>query len=150
MPAPLLRSAVVADTPSLLGMMQRFYAIDNYPFDKEKKERAIRQLLAEPLFGEIWLLEDQGQPMGYLVVTTGFSLEYNGKDGWVDELFLEEAFRGRGLGKMLLRHAIGRAEALGINFLHLQVERHNRAGRRLYEKEGFEGNGRDMLSRAIL
>ena len=150
MPPPSLRPAALKDIDILLGMVQRFYAIDGYPFDRVKKERAIHQLLAEPLFGEIWLLEDQGHPMGYLVITTGFSLEYNGKDGWVDELFLEEAFRGRGLGKMLLRHAIGRAEALGINFLHLQVERHNRAGRQLYEKQGFKGNGRDMLSRAIL
>lgn len=147
MPTSSLRLATAADVEALLGMMQRFYAIDGYPFVREKKERAVRQLLNEPLFGEIWLVEAQGQPVGYLVVTVGFSLEYNGKDGWVDELFLEEPFRGQGLGEKMLQHAIARAEALGINFLHLQVERHNQAGRRLYEKLGFEGNGRDMMSR---
>lgn len=144
-----LRPATAADVEALLGMMQRFYAIDGYPFIREKKEKAVRQLLAEPLFGEIWLLEGEGQPMGYLVITAGFSLEYNGKDGWVDELFLEEPCRGRGLGEKLLQHAVARAVALGINFLHLQVERHNRAGRGLYEKLGFERNGRDMMSREI-
>ncbi len=150
MAPPLLRLAAARDIEALLGMMQRFYAIDGYPFAREKKERAIRQLLHEPQFGEIWLMEAQGQPVGYLVITTGFSLEYNGKDGWVDELFLEEGCRGRGVGKSLLQHAIARAGALGINFLHLQVERHNRVGRELYEKLGFKGNGRDMLSRAVL
>ncbi|MCO6478218.1 MAG: GNAT family N-acetyltransferase [Phaeodactylibacter sp.] len=147
---PSLRLAIASDTEALLGMMERFYAIDGYPFVREKKERAIRQLLNEPLFGEIWLLEEEAHPLGYLVITTGFSLEYNGRDGWVDELFLEGSHRGKGLGKLLLQHAIARAEALGINFLHLQVERHNRAGRGLYEKLGFEGNGRDMMSKAVL
>lgn len=85
---PSLRLATAADIEALLGMMRRFYAIDGYPFEREKKERAIRQLLEESVFGEIWLLEDQGRPVGYLVITVGFSLEYNGRDGWIDELFL--------------------------------------------------------------
>ncbi len=147
---PSLRLGIASDTGALLGMMQRFYAIDGYPFVREKKEQAVRQLFAEPLFGEIWMLEDEGKAIGYLVITTGFSLEYNGRDGWVDELFLEGNHRGKGLGKILLEHAIARAKALGLNFLHLQVERHNRAGRGLYEKLGFEVNGRDMMSKAVL
>ncbi|MCO6489889.1 MAG: GNAT family N-acetyltransferase [Phaeodactylibacter sp.] len=137
---PSLRLATAADIEALLGMMRRFYAIDGYPFEREKKERAIRQLLEESVFGEIWLLEDQGRPVGYLVITVGFSLEYNGRDGWIDELFLEDGCRGKGLGERILKHAISRAEAFGINFLHLQVERHNEVGRRLYERLGFEGN----------
>jgi GNAT superfamily N-acetyltransferase len=47
------------------------------------------------------------------------------------------AWRGRGLGRALLRAIAGRARAAGISRISLSVERKNFA-HRLYESEGFQ------------
>ncbi|MGB8330919.1 MAG: GNAT family N-acetyltransferase [Polyangiales bacterium] len=44
---------------------------------------------------------------GYLIVTLGFSFERGGRDGFIDELFIDARFRGHRLG----REAIAVAEA---------------------------------------
>ncbi len=45
--------------------------------------------------------------------------------------------RGRGLGRALLRHALGRAAARGASQVMLKVYPENTAARALYESEGF-------------
>ena len=40
--------------------------------------------------------------VGYVVVTLGFSLESGGRDGFIDELYIAPAARGRGIGAKVL------------------------------------------------
>ena len=46
-------------------------------------------------------------------------------------------FRGRGAGRLLLRDAIARVEALGVGVMHVQAAADDERARRLLESEGF-------------
>ena len=40
--------------------------------------------------------------VGYLVLTLGYSLEYGGRDAFIDEVYIRSSYRGRGIGTAAL------------------------------------------------
>jgi len=63
-------------------------------------------------------VREDDQPIGYLILTLGYSVEYGGRDGFIDELYLVPAARGRGVGGKLLEFVLASAAALAIRTLH--------------------------------
>ncbi len=93
---PTFRLAVEADAETLLDFMREYYALDGHGFDREKARIALTALLRDPNFGLAWLILDGEKIVGYVVLCFGYSLEWLGRDAFVDEFFLREEFRGRG------------------------------------------------------
>jgi ribosomal protein S18 acetylase RimI-like enzyme len=87
---------------------------------------------------------DQFCPRG-LVITLGYSIEYEGRDGFIDDLYLVPEARGRGLGKVLVDFALSQASQLGVGTLHLEVEYDNESAHLLYRAAGFEETGRRLM-----
>jgi len=147
--SPTFRLAGEADLETLIEFMRQFYAIDAYPFDESVARRALREFLGEPLFGRAWLIEVDAAPMGYLVLTLGYSLEYHGRDAFIDELFVEPSSRHQGIGKRAMQFAEAACRELGVHALHLEVERHNLAAQELYRQSGFEDHERFLMSKRL-
>lgn len=59
----------------------------------------------------------------------------------IANLTVKEAFRQRGLGRMLLMHVLALAQAKQCATAYLEVRRSNLAARRLYESMGFRDHG---------
>jgi ribosomal protein S18 acetylase RimI-like enzyme len=89
------------------------------------------------------------ETQGYLLITLGYSIEYGGRDGFIDDLYLKPQARGRGLGRKFVNFALAEAEKLGISTLHLEVEAGNDAALDLYRRSGFEETGRRLMRRRI-
>lgn len=137
------------DVAAVAELVKRYYAEDSYPFDREACQRALRELVTAPRLGQAWVVEVEREIVGYLVVTLGFSLEYLGLDAFVDELYLREPFRGRGLGREALDLAERYCREVGVRALHLEVEQHRESARRLYATSGFEATGRELLTKRL-
>lgn len=61
-----------------------------------------------------------------------------GKPGvYVQDLYVDEAFRGRGVGEVLLRHVASWSMARGGVYLRLAVDRDNVAAQRFYQRLGI-------------
>lgn len=129
-----------ADFPEILFMMADFYAFFGYPFDRVAAQKNLRELIENKNIGRLWLIRAGIDTAGYVVLAFGFSFEYKGRDAFIDELYLKEAFRKKGIGKNTMRFVEKQALELGINAVHLEVERDNKAGRRLYNKQGYTGD----------
>lgn len=135
------------DTAELLVLMRAFYAEEEYPFDEARTERVLRAMLANPFFGAVWVFRLNGRAVGYLVVTHGYSLEFGGRDAFVDELYTIPEMRGGGLGTRALRIAEEHCRREGISALHLEVERENPRARALYERSGYKAHDRYLMTR---
>lgn len=144
-----LKSAGLEDVPLVLGFMKDFYAIDSYPFKVEKIKPNLKRLIETESLGRLWLIMNNNQSIGYLALTFGFSFEYGGRDAFIDEFFLVEDYRGKGIGKTVLQLLEPLALDAGVQTLHLEVEPHNKVGNQLYLKSGFRGNDRILLNKAI-
>ena len=140
------RPATSADVPLLVEMMTEFYAESGYPLDAARARTAFEQLLTDPRSGQVWLLLWDGQPAGYVVMTLGYSMEYGGRDAFVDDLFVRPSCRGRGLGTLALAELRTACHELGVRALHLEVGYANDRAAALYLKAGFVAHDRRLLT----
>jgi ribosomal protein S18 acetylase RimI-like enzyme len=141
--------ATEKEIPEILTMMERFNAIDNYPFDKEQTKENLFQFLTDKNLGRAWVIKSDQLLIGYLILAFGFSFEHGGRDAFIDELFLKIEFRQQGIGKMTMDFIQEEASKLGVKVVHLEVERHNEKGVKLYKGKGFKDNGRMLLSKKV-
>ena len=144
------RAASGADVPAIMRLMAGLYAEDGeVRLDPAAAERALRQLLALPEAGAVWLAEVGGEAVGYFALTWGFSLEYHGRDAYIDELYVAPAHRGRGIGREALAVADAACRSRGIRALHLEVERANARAEALYRQAGFLDQDRRLMTRRL-
>lgn len=134
----------------LLLMMQEFYAIDGYPFNRELAISNLQFFTASENIGRIWVIKTADEIAGYVILTFYFSFEFGGKTAFVDELFLRPAYRGKGIGGIVLDFISEKAEEFSLKALHLEVERHNEGGNRLYAKKGFKEHKRALLTKMVM
>ena len=144
-----IRIARGGDVPAILELMRPYYAEDGYPFDRSVAAKVLRNFLRRPSWGRAWAATDGSRIVGYAVVTLGYSLEYGGRDGFLDEIVVAREWRGRGLGGALLATAESYCRRRGVRALHLEVEKHRRAAIGLYRKSGFRGRGRVLLTKVL-
>lgn len=137
------------DVATLLELQRAFYDHEGYPFEMAVAERSMRELLSNPMFGRLWVIEHEARVAGYLVVTFGFSLEFRGRDAFVDELFLAPWARGAGLGTTAIRVAEQSCIEAGIRTLHLEVEHTNHRAKALYMRRGFYDHERHLMSKDL-
>jgi len=128
-------------------MMENLYSHDSHAFDMKGARRATFALFETPLFGSIWLLKLGEEPVGYMVLTFGFSLEFGGRDALLDELFVAETYRGLGLGKQALNFAFDHCRKHGIRALHLEVFTGNDAAAAIYARSGFQRDNRSLMTK---
>jgi ribosomal protein S18 acetylase RimI-like enzyme len=104
-----------------------------------ERERALLPLLTPTsLFGRIWLILASDIAVGYIALCFGYTIEFAGRDAFIDEFFIQEEARGRGIGSQVLAFVKQAATQLGIAALHLEVARTNEKARHLYAKAGFD------------
>ena len=81
-------------------------------------------------------LYDGNKIVGTITLFQAFQI--TGHKGYLEDLVLDEKYRGRGLGKKLVLHMIKLAKSLKIYNLKLKSEPHRVAANALYKKLGFE------------
>ncbi len=126
--------------------MRDYYAFDGHHYDREPARAALLGLLNNPAFGSVWLILDSDCPVGYVVLCHGYSLEFLGRDAFIDELYLVESYRGRGWGKRTMQFVQEEAERQGIRAIHLEVVRRNTAALKFYLKLGFEDHDHHLMT----
>ena len=141
--------AETTDMELLVVFMRDFYEHEALQFDEPAARRALQQLIGNPFFGRIFLLEFAGKKVGYTVLTFGYSLEFHGRDAFVDELYICESHRGRGIGKQVLDFLAEVCLTESIAALHLEVERANTIAQEVYRKQGFKDHDRYLLTKWI-
>ncbi len=141
-------SASAADIELLLELMAEYYACDGIRFDARVARAALEALLDDPAAGRVWLVYDDGRAAaGYLVLTFCFSLEFGGRFGLIDELYMRPECRGRGLGRRAIAVAEELALQMGLKAVRLEVEHENRRAQHLYRSIGFSAHQRYLMTR---
>jgi diamine N-acetyltransferase len=141
------RQASAGDVDDIVGMMRGYYEQDGYAFVEAEARAAALMLISDSSLGRLWVTCDGDRVVGYVAVALGFSFEYRGREAFVDELFIAESHRGRGLGREALEVAEAYCREAGVNALHLEVERHREQALELYRRWGFEDFDRYLMTK---
>jgi diamine N-acetyltransferase len=129
--------------------MRAYYKEDGYPFVEAEARSALMQLVGDKRLGRVWVAPSDSRIVGYLAVTLGFSLEYRGRDAFIDELYIGSDSRGRGLGTEAIAIAEAFCRQRGANALHLEVEDHRTQALELYRRSGFEHHDRRLMTKLL-
>ena len=150
MTAARVRLANEDDGATVLELVRQYHAFEGVPFEERAVTAALQPLLQRGDAGRVWLVELAGAAIGYVVLCFGYSLEFGGRDAFVDEMYLVPEHRGKGIGTKVLKTLIARARELGARALHLEVARDNERARRLYRSMGFSSRERfHLMSRTL-
>lgn len=140
----------VKDIETVISMMQNFYAIDNYPLEIETTKKLFQEFISDENLGKSWLIYDYNEIVGYVILTFIFSFEYKGRIAFLDELYITENSRGKGIGKQTIHFVKEQASQLNVKLVYLEVENHNENAQKLYIASGFETHNRKILKHKIL
>ena len=142
--------ATHADLDTLVQFMREYYEFDHLPFAEHVARSALEKFVGDESLGRLWLIHCNTEAVGYLVLTLGYSLEYGGRDAFIDEVYIRASHRGRGIGQRALAFAEETCRrSLDVRALHLEVERENTNAQALYRKVGFVDHDRYLMTKRI-
>jgi len=130
-----------------IAMMGSLYSGAGAIHHRERARRAAEGLMANPELGGVWLIEVDGATAGYVCLTFCYSLEFDGRFALLDELYLEEAWRGKGIGAKAIAFAVEWSRARGIAAIRLEVAHTNSRAIELYRRQGFQAHDRNLMTK---
>jgi len=122
--------------------------------DDDSFAASVARLAADPATEFLLGSERAGAPpCGVCQLRFRHSIWTAAPDCWLEDLYVEDASRGRGVGRALVALASERASARGARRIELDTNEHNHGAIALYESLGFstsskahgELRGRDVF-----
>ncbi len=137
------RALKAADMPMLRDMLQ---ALSDQ--DGGQEVASVEALLhggfgAQSLFSGV-VAEAAGQALGIVVYYPDYSTLRGEAGVYVQDLFVTEAARGKGIGRGLLAAAMA-VQDWGARYLTLSVSPANAAAKVFYDRAGFRARGYEYL-----
>ncbi len=149
-----LHMARADDLSRILPLVEAFHAETGITSTPESREAGIAPLLSPeengPALGAVYLLGPTRAPMGYIVVTFGWSVEFGGMDCFLDEIFLRPTVRGRGIAFEAIQDLCKALAAGGVRAMHLEVDREDTRVQRLYTRARFAPRDRYTMMTRVL
>jgi len=131
------RPTTNADLPELAKLMKAYYKTEKLQFDRQRLICAMRSIISAPALGQLMMIEANAKVIGYYCVTYGFSLEYHGKDCFLDEIYITPSFQDQGIGSKTLKSIASYLKRSGHKALHLAVYNRNARAFGFYQRNGF-------------
>lgn len=133
----MLRKITPSDTPLIREMMTEFYTSPAVLHSVPQRyfDATIREVLGGSPYADCYLLDWEGHPAGYALIAKSWSNEAGGPVVWLEEAYIREEFRGKGLGGRLLTE-LEAAYSEAARF-RLEVEEENKGAIRLYQRHGY-------------
>ncbi len=133
-----LHLAAEDDLDRLLPLVAAYHAFEGITGNDDPRRAALTPLLAGSPLGAVWLIGLRRAPVGYIALSFGWSIEFGGMDGIIDEFFIRENVRGRGMGTEVLMALMPQLAQAGLKALHLEADPANEPALRLYQRRGFK------------
>ncbi len=125
------------DLDRLLPLVAAYHDFEGIAQSDAERRAALMPLLQGSPHGAIWLIGPRRAPVGYVAVSFGWSIELGGMDGFLDEFYIRQSVRGRGMGSEALAVLLPELARAGLVALTLEVAPDNDRAARVYERRGF-------------
>src|SRR5215216_1101550 len=100
---PAIRDATEGDAPILLAFIHELAAYERLSAEVTATEEQLRTTLFGPhRFAEALLACADDQPVGFAIFFHNYSTFLAQPGLYLEDLYVQPAFRGRGLGKLLI------------------------------------------------
>jgi GNAT superfamily N-acetyltransferase len=146
--APIVRRAGLADSADLVRLACDFHVEDGHPLRDQGIAALSAMLEPDSDWGRVYVVEAAGVIVGYAVLCFGYTVEYGGRDAFLDDIYIVPAARGQGYGNRLYAALESDAVACGCRALHLELMPKNPM-MRWYQALGYADRGSIMLTKSL-
>ncbi len=138
------------DLDRLLSLMERFHLEVALTHDDTHRRRAAEPLLNGSPHGAVWLIGPQRAPLGYVLISFGWSVDLAGLEGFVNEIFVRPTVRGRGIGTEVLHAIAVSLTQNGLKALHVRLDHADVTSARFCARVGFAPRPDTVLMTDVL
>jgi ribosomal protein S18 acetylase RimI-like enzyme len=129
----------------LVALVAAFQAEEGIEQTDEVRRGGLSPLLEGIPHGVAYLIGPARAPIGYVIITFGWSVEFGGLDAIIDEIYVRPGVRGRGIATEALMAVPNALAGGGVKAIHLEVDRDNAVAQKLYARAGFRPRERYMM-----
>ena len=131
-----IRLMTAKDKDSVRNMMQVFYASPAVLSNGSEEIfiNDIENCINDSPYLEGYIIENSKETLGYAMIAKSFSTEFGKPCIWIEDLYIKEPYRHKGLGKSFFDFITNRYTDC---IFRLEAEPENRNAISLYEKCGF-------------
>lgn len=120
----------------LIAAYQRFYEVER--IDTDRNRAFFRRFLAPSEDGLLLGARGEGELLGYACLYWHFSSLEACESVLMNDLYVEESARGRGVGRALIEASAAVARERGAAFVEWSTAPDNETAQRLYDSTGAE------------
>ena len=140
--------ACLADVPALAGLLEELFAIEReFEPDRAAHEAGLRLLLTRPGESVIFVARREETVVGMVSLHSQPSTALGGEAFMLEDMIVTESERGRGVGGLLLDHALAHADRAAGRRVNLLADPGNDGALRFYARRGFRPSSMVVLRR---
>ena len=140
-----IRRATTKDVDEMAEMAYEFelylIKLDDTLMEVPPPKALFRKVLRQGLNDEkhyIVVAEEKGKLVGMADFWAYPEFLHGGMSGYMNNLYVREGFRGKGLGRTLLEHLMDAAKRRGVVAMHIPVKPMNLRALAFYRKAGMD------------
>ncbi len=133
------RDATADDMGAMLGLLEQLYTIEpQFSFDETLQRQGLTHVLENPGLARIVLVEIDGRVIALANLQFSISTAMGGLSVHIDDFIVDEPFRKKGVGGLLMDAIATMSKQMGAVRLTVNIDVTNEAGLAFYSRSGFE------------
>ncbi len=134
----IIQPATEHDLDALGGLLQQLFAIEaDFQFDADKTRCALQQLISDER-ACVLVARAADKVIGMCTAQLVISTAEGAYSAWVEDVVVDSAHRGKGIGKQLLRAIDEWAKGQGATRLQLLADTENQPALKFYRHSGWQ------------
>ena len=131
-----IRKGIRSDTPKIFNLIHQLAVYENLEHEMTTTIAELEEQLFTHRYAEVLLAEENGKIMGFALYFYNFST-FLGKPGlYLEDLFIEPEYRGKGYGKKLFAALAQTAQGKNCGRMEWSVLKWNKPSISFYESLG--------------
>lgn len=128
-----VRKATSGDIPVMINLLQQLFSIEeDFDFDDEKQKAGLNMMLKDQS-SRILVAINGDNVIGMATLQTLISTAMGDKVGIIEDVVVDSAHRGKGIGSLLMSSLEKEAQAMGLKRLQLLADKNNKPALDFYE-----------------
>ncbi len=141
----VIRRATEADAAEIVRLANLLSVHEGFGDGVFSEQQVRRDGFGDQPAFEVLIAEADGRAVGYAMFTDGYNTDIAARAIWLEDLFVEQAARGRGIGRQLLATVARLSLDRGARSVWWGVRSSNRSARAFYATLGAKDDDARIL-----
>ena len=141
-----------ADVPALIDLLAALFAVESdFSADRARQRRGLELLLAQPDDRAVLLVArlNDGVAVGMASAQLVISTAEGAPSAWIEDVIVQQALRGHGIARLLLRGLLDWAQRHGATRAQLLADNSNTSALDFYSRSGWQPKQLSACGRSL-